>query len=187
MKATIGVSNRHVHLTKETWESLFGEKNIEVRNRLNQPGQFAATDTVDLVVGEKRIDGVRIIGPFRSYNQVELNESDAIALNINPPRRQSGDLDNTPGIKIIGPAGEIEINNGVILAERHIHMTSKMANMLGIQDKQLMSVYSEGNYLFDAIVKYSDPGYFEIHIDKDESKQYNLQTGAGVDIRICGK
>ena len=188
MKVVLGVSNRHVHLTKEVFEKLFGENaHLEVRNNLGQPGQFASTSTVDIKVGDNVIEHVRIIGPLRHYNQIEISQTDANYLGVNPPRRQSGDLDGSLPITIIGPVGSVDVESGLILAERHIHMEPKMAHNIGLEDKELVHVYRDGEHLFDAAIKYSDPGSLELHIDTDEANQYNLKTKDILEFDICSK
>lgn len=183
MKVKIGISRRHVHLTKEIWDKLF-DKEMTVRNYINQPGQFAANETVDLMVNDKIIQHVRVVGPLRSYNQVELALSDANVLGINPPRRQSNDLDNSESITIIGPKGSIFLNNCVILAEAHIHMESDMMNELGFKDKDVVKLYRNDSYLFDAKIKESNPGYYECHIDTDEALEYGISNDDELDMKI---
>ena len=108
----------------------------------------------------------------RKYNQVELAETDAKILGINPPRRQSGDLEGSLPITIIGPNGKVDLSSGAILAERHIHMDPIMAKRVSLEDKQEMEVYKEDKYLFNAIIKISEPAALEIHIDTDEAEAY---------------
>lgn len=187
MKVIIGVSNRHVHLTKDVWHTLFGDIEMEKRNDLGQPGQFATTSTVDINYNGVTIPHVRVIGPIRKYNQIEISASDAKKLGVNPPRRQSGDLDGSLPINIMGPKGEVSLNSGLILAEMHIHMTPQMAADLNLEDKEILPVYQRDTYLFDAKVKVSDPASLELHIDTDEGEYYNLETGMEVDVKICGK
>lgn len=186
MKVMLGVSKRHVHLTEDVWSKLF-DTNIEKRNDLGQPGQYASTSTVDIEYNGIKIEHVRVIGPLRKYNQIEISESDANLLGVKPPRRQSGDLEGSLGIKIIGPKGYVELSSGLILAERHIHMTKQMAKMLSLKNNERMSVYRNDEYLFDALIKISEPGSLELHIDTDEGEYYNLKTGMELDFRICGK
>ena len=187
MKVTLGVSRRHVHLTEEVWTKLFGGEPMVKRNDLGQPGQYATTSKVDVSVGDKKIEGLRVIGPVRKYNQIELAQTDADILGINPPRRQSGDLEDSLPITVSGPCGSVDLDKGAILAEMHIHMTPEMATSLGYVDKQLMSVYKDDKYLFDAKLKISDPAALELHIDTDEAEYYNLSTGEILDFRVCGK
>ncbi len=187
MEVKVGVSKRHVHLTEETWKQLFGSMEMENRNDLGQPGQFATTSTVDLIWNGKTIEHVRVIGPARKYNQVELAKSDADIFGINPPRRQSGDLNGALPMEIRGPLGSVVVPECTILAEMHIHMTPEMSLELDLKDKDLVEVYNGDEYLFDVKVKVSDPAALEMHIDTDESESYNLQTGSIVDFKVCGK
>lgn len=187
MEVIIGVSNRHVHLKKEVWEQLFGKVEMIKKNDLGQPMQFATTSTVDIKYNGATIEHVRVIGPLRNYNQVEISASDAKILGVNPPRRQSGDLEGSLPITLIGPNGSIDLDQGLILAERHIHLTPEMASSLKLDDKETLSIYQGRQYLFDAKVKISDPSALELHIDIDEANYYNLKTGMEVEVNICGK
>ena len=177
MKVPVGISRRHVHLTKEIWKCLFGDEEISVRNYINQPGQYASNSTVDLQVDDKIITHVRVVGPLREYNQVELALSDAKELGINPPRRQSNDLDGAGSITIIGPKGSVYLENVVILAEAHIHMESNMIKGLCLTNKEIVDIYQDNKFLFEAKIKETNPGYFECHIDTDEALAYNLSNG----------
>jgi putative phosphotransacetylase len=187
MKVTLGVSRRHVHLTQEVWTTLFGEEPMVKRNDLGQPGQFATTSKVDVSVGDKKIEGLRVIGPVRKYNQIELAQSDADILGINPPRRQSGDLEGSLPITVTGPCGSVDLDKGAILAEMHIHMTEDMARQIAVEDKQMMSVYRDDEHLFDAMIKIAEPAALELHIDTDEANEYNLSTGDILEFEVCGK
>ena len=186
MKISVGVSNRHVHLTKETYESLFPGKTIEKRNDLHQVGEFASTDTIDLLCNDKVIEHVRVLGPYRSDNQVELLGSDLKYLGLEAPVRRSGDLDNTPGITISNGNKSINLDHGVIRAEKHVHVPSINEDEIGLHERDVV-VIDTGKYKFDAIVKVSDNGYFELHIDKDEAKEYELGNGDEVELIKCGK
>ncbi len=178
MKIGVGVSNHHVHLTENTFKKLFGEEAVlECRNALNQPGQFASTVTVDLQNGSHKVSHVRVVGPLRAYDQVELSQTDAQMLGLNPPRRQSGDLQNTLPITLIGPKGSVRISGGVILALRHVHMNPEMARKLHLKMNDAVVIKRDNVPLFDAYIKVGDPAFFELHIDTDEAKTYNLQTG----------
>ena len=187
MKVTLGVSRRHVHLTQEVWTTLFGEEPMVKRNDLGQPGQFATTSKVDVSVGDKKIEGLRVIGPVRKYNQIELAQSDADILGINPPRRQSGDLEGSLPITVTGPCGSVDLTSGAILAEMHLHMTEAMARQIAVEDKQMMSVYRDDEHLFDAMIKIAEPAALELHIDTDEANEYNLSTGDILEFEVCGK
>ena len=183
MKVKIGISRRHVHLNKETWDKLFDHE-MTVRNNIHQPNQFAANETVDLKVNDKVIEHVRVVGPLRDYNQVELALSDAKELGLNPPRRQSNDLDNSESITIVGPCGSVYLENVVILAEAHIHMDSNMVNELGLSNRQVVKLYRGDDYLFDAKIKESNPSYFECHIDTDEALEYNLSSDDELEFKV---
>ena len=178
----VGVSKRHVHITKETCLKLFNTDHLEERNPLNQPGQFASTSTVDLKLGDKIINHVRVVGPLRKYNQIELDRNTASEIGINPPVRQSGDLADSLSITIAGPNGEVE-TNGVIVAERHIHMSEEDANKYHLQNHELIKVYKNDKYLFDAHIKI---GNFvnELHIDTEEEIIYDLHQDSEVEIYV---
>lgn len=184
MKINVGVSKRHVHLTKESYKELFETEVLKERNPLNQPGQFASTETVDLKWNDKIIPHVRIIGPFRNYNQIELDYEDARFLNINPPRRQSGDLDDSLPITLIGPKKEVTLEKGAILAERHIHMDEINAKKYNLYNNEIVSVYKDNNYKFDAKIKISKEAYIELHIDTCEEKEYDLHQKDEVIINV---
>ncbi len=175
MKISVGVSNRHVHLTKETYKYLFDKDSLEIRNPLNQIGEFASTNTVNIEYAGKVIEHVRIVGPFRSQNQVELLKSDLDFLGLDAPVRRSGVLDNTPSVNILVNGKEIK-TDGVIRAERHVHVPTKDENELNLHEKDKLLITAP-NCTFTATVKVSDNGYFELHIDKDEAEEYGLKNG----------
>lgn len=187
MKLSVGVSNRHVHLTKDVWKALFGNEEIVVRNELSQPGQFASTSTVDIKVFDKVINHVRVVGPLRDYNQIEIMESDAKYFGINPPRRQSGDLDGSLGVCLIGPCGIVNLESGLIMADAHVHMSFEDSMKYSFNNKDVLNIVKNGTILFEAKVKVSDGAFLELHIDKDEEALYNLHTGDLVDFELCGK
>lgn len=187
MKTTIGISNRHVHLTEGVYKRLFPGKELEKRNDLHQIGEFAATDTVDLINGDKKIEHVRIVGPFRKDNQIELAMSDLKMLGLdNAPIRRSGQLENTPSITIRNGENEVTLDHGVIRAERHVHVPTSQEKELDLHERDKVIV-KKGSIEFTANVKVSDNGYFEVHIDKDESQEYGLNSGDEVEIIKCGK
>ena len=184
----VETSARHVHVTQETLEALFGKgAQLEVRAILSQPGQFVSNQRVDLVgyklnkaTGEKvetRIKGVSILGPVRKANQVELAATDARALGVNAPIRESGDTAGSAGCKLVGPAGEVEIPEGVIIAKRHIHMTPVDAEEFGVQNGQIvqLEVKTPGRALIfgDVVVRVREDFALAAHIDTDESNAAN--------------
>lgn len=181
--ATVAVSNRHLHLTKETYEMLFDEP-ISMKKPLNQIGEFAANQTVTLKTSKTEMPNVRIIGPFRKYNQVEISRTDAYTLGINPPVRQSGDVEESETITVIGPKGEVTIESACIQAERHIHMNSSKAQELGLKHEDIVKikVNNDKSGMMEAFVKVSDNGFYEIHIDTDDANSFLLKTGDEVEI-----
>ena len=187
MKVNVGVSKRHVHLTEDSIIKLFGTNELPVRNNLSQPGQFASTYTVDLKNNNKIIPHVRVVGPARSYNQIEIDESDSKELELNPPTRRSGDLDNSLGITLIGPKGEITLNSGVIKAKRHVHLDNKTAQKENLQDNEIVEIFYNDNYILDAEIKVTEDAYNELHIDTFEEIRYDLSSGEEVEIKKCGK
>ena len=181
MKVVTGVSNRHVHLTKEDLEVLFGKgyELTKVRD-LVQPGQFAAGEHVSIKSDNGQIDHVRVIGPIRKYTQVEISKTDAIKLKLNPPIRDSGDLENSEKVTIIGPFGSIEKDNCCILANRHIHMTPDMQRELGLAGKTEVKVKIEGEkggILDHVVLKVMDVAALELHLDTDDANAHLVKTG----------
>lgn len=173
----VGISNRHVHLTKETYEQLFDEP-LTIKKEIHQIGEFASNQCVLIKTEQGILENVRIVGPFRSYNQVEISKSDAIKLGINPPVRKSGDLKNSEHVTIIGPKGEIYLENVCILSQRHIHMNTNEQKKYGLQDGQIVKVFIPGprQAFLDTFIKISENGYFEIHIDRDEANAFLLNN-----------
>lgn len=170
-KVLVETSARHIHVTQETLETLFG-KDAKLHNKkdLSQPGQFACEEKVTLV-GPKGQMNVSILGPVRSADQVELSLTDARALGITVSVRESGDIAGTPGLKLVGPAGEKVIPEGAIAAKRHIHMTPEDAAEFGVADKQIVSVKLDTArpLIFgDVVVRVSPKFALAMHIDTDE-------------------
>ena len=172
-KVLVETSARHIHLTEDAVKALYGDgAELIVKKMLSQPGQFATANDKITLVGPKGTLAVSVLGPTRKANQVELSYSDARALGLKAvPVRESGDVANTPGLKMVGPAGEIEIDEGVIIAKRHIHMTPADAEAMGIADKQVVQVKinSERTTIFDDVVCRVHPNFaLAMHIDTDE-------------------
>lgn len=177
----IGISNRHIHLCREDLNHLFG-KGYELTKikDLKQPGQFASNEVVTIKGPKAEIENVRILGPLREETQVEISISDGFKLGVKPPIKESGKLDNTPGITIIGPKGSIELKKGTIAALRHIHMTPKIANQLNIKDKDEVSVEIKGirsAVLGNVLVRVSDKYDLEMHLDMDEANACCVKNG----------
>lgn len=173
-KVLVETSARHVHLAKEHIDILFGAGyELTVKKDLSQPGQFACEERVTVVGPKKSIERVSILGPARKASQVELSFTDARTLGITAPVRESGDIAGTPGCKLIGPCGEVEISEGVIIAKRHIHFTPDEAKEANVNDKEIVKVKitSEGRTtIFDDVVVRVNPSFSAaMHIDTDEA------------------
>lgn len=173
-KFIVETSARHVHLTAEAFATLFGEgKELTVKKMLSQPGQFASEERVTIVGQKKSLPNVSILGPFRKANQVELSATDARSIGIVAPIRESGDVAGSGACKIVGPAGEIEISEGVIVAKRHIHLTPADAEEMGVKDKDVVWVRLDTDgrkaILGDVVCRVSDSYALAMHIDTDES------------------
>ena len=185
-KIPVGVSGRHVHVTREHLDILYG-KGYQLRpmKELSQPGQYAAHETVDLVTEKGTFKNVRILGPERKKSQVEVALTDAIKLGINPPVRDSGDLTGSPGVTLVGPLGSVKLEEGVIIAWRHIHMTPADAEKFGLKDKDFVRVRSGGDraVVFEnVLVRVHEEFKLEMHIDTDEGNAAMLKTGDLVEI-----
>ena len=167
-------SARHVHVTEEHLKILFGENAaLSVKKMLSQPGQYASNERVTVVGPKKELAGVSILGPVRPATQVEISLTDARSIGVSAPIRESGDIAGTPGCKLVGPCGEVELTEGVIAAKRHIHMTPDDAKRFGVADKEVVSVKidtPERSAVFgDVVVRVSDKFALAMHIDTDES------------------
>ena len=172
-KILVETSARHIHLTAEAVEVLYGAgAELMVKKMLSQPGQFATANDKIKLVGPKGEMMVSVLGPTRPANQIELSYTDARALGLkNVPVRESGDVAGTPGLKMVGPAGELEVAEGAIIAKRHIHMTPADAEGLGVTNGQVVKVLvkSERTTIFDDVVVRVSPSYaLAMHIDTDE-------------------
>lgn len=178
---TIGVSARHVHLSKEHLQILFGnDYSLTEMKPLTQPGQFAANETVAVIGPKGTFPKVRILGPTRGKTQLEVSKTDAFALGINPPVRESGDIAGSAGIKLQGPAGEVELEEGVIIAARHIHFHTTDAERFGVKDKQRVAVRTSGErgVVFEnVVVRVSDSYALDMHIDTDEANAAGIANG----------
>lgn len=184
----VNISARHVHLSPEHLETLFGRgAQLEVQKDLYQDGYFAAKQTV-AVVGPRRrmLPDVRVLGPCRGASQVELAFTDGISLGIDLPVRISGDLRETPGCVLVGPAGVVELNAGVIRAMRHVHMGSADLEYYGVQDGQKMNLRVESpgctTVLEDLVIRAGKGIKLEVHVDTDEGNAINLDRATHVEL-----
>lgn len=172
-KVILGVSNKHIHLTQEHVEALFGQGHELTKIKdLVQPGQFAAEECVQVVGPKGSFGKVRVLGPVRPESQVEISKTDARTLGIKAPVRESGKLEGTPGVKLVGPCGEVELDHGVIVAARHIHFSTEDAKKFGVVDKQLVGVKTTGErkvVFGDVICRVKDNFALEMHLDTDEA------------------
>ena len=176
MEKTVMVetSARHVHVTEETLEILFGKGyQLTKKKDLSQPGQFACEERVQVIGPKNSFPAVSILGPTRPADQVELSASDARSIGVAAPVRESGDIAGSGACKLVGPKGEVELKEGVIVAKRHIHMTAEDAENYGVKDKQVVSVKidsPERSLVFgDVVVRVSPKFKLAMHIDTDES------------------
>jgi len=175
------VSNRHMHISRADLDKIFGQGyELRVKNKLMQPGEFASEETVTIVGPKSKIDRVRVLGPIRKATQIEISRTDSFVLGIDATLRLSGDVKGSPGIKIIGPRGEVDLSEGVIVAKRHVHMTPEDAGYYGIKDGEIIRVKTSGPraVIFDEVVaRVSDKMALECHLDTDEANAAGLKNG----------
>ena len=170
----VETSARHVHLSREHLDILFGKDfELSVKKDLSQPGQYACNERVDIYGPKKYLYGVSILGPTRNASQVEISLTDARAMGLAAPIRESGDIAGSAGCTLVGPCGKVDITEGVIVAKRHIHMTPADAAEFDVKDKDVVSVKVEtdGRSLTfgDVVVRVNDNFALAMHIDTDES------------------
>lgn len=186
-KIPIGVSNRHVHVSQEDLETLFGKGyQLTKKSDLKQPGQYACNETVVIRGPKGEFDRVRILGPVRKESQIEISKTDSFRLGIRPPIRESGHLEGTPGLEMTGPKGTVALPQGAIIALRHIHMTPGQAAAMGVQDKDIVEVetFGERHGVFgDVLIRVSDQFSLEMHVDVDEANACALSNNDYVIIR----
>lgn len=178
----VETSARHVHLSEADFKVLFGENaTLTKKKDLSQPGQYACEERVIVKGTKKDLPGVSILGPFRKESQVELSATDARSIGLGIAVRESGVLDGTPGCTLVGPAGEVILEKGVIVAKRHIHATVADAKELGVVDKEIVSVKvntPERSLIFgDVVVRVNDTYALAMHIDTDESNAAGMVPG----------
>lgn len=184
-KIPAGISARHVHVTREHLDILFGEGyQLTVKKELGQPGQYASNELVDVVTPKSSFKGVRILGPERKKTQIELALTDAMKLGLKAPVRDSGDLEGSPGVTLIGPKGTVELEEGVIVAMRHIHMTPADAAEFGVSDKEIVQVRcgsGDRGLIFDhVLIRVNDNFALEMHLDTDEGNASQCRTGDAI-------
>lgn len=182
----IGVSAHHVHLSKQHLEELFGKGyKLKPFKNLSQPGQFAAEETITLIGPKGKIENVRILGPERLETQVEISASDARKLGITPMVRHSGNLEGTPGITIVGSLSSIKLDKGVIIADRHIHMSLEDAIHFGVKDKEIVKVRirgPKGGIMDNVTIRVSPDFRLDMHIDTDDANAFLIKQSDLVEL-----
>ena len=181
-KVLVETSARHIHLSQEHVDILFGAGHqLTHKKDLSQPGQFACEERVTVVGPKRELKNVSILGPVRKESQVELSATDARSIGLNAPVRESGVLEGSAPCKLVGPAGEVDLEYGVIVAKRHIHATPEDAKELNVEDKEVVcvKVNTNGRSLIfgDVVVRVSEKFALAMHIDTDESNAGNVAPG----------
>ena len=172
-------SGRHVHVTKEQAQRLFGHA-LTPKRPLSQPGQYLASERVSVIGPKGKFENVAVLGPERSEGQVEISLTDGRILGITPPVRLSGKVAGTPGVVLQGPRGQVELKQGVIAAQRHIHMLPEDAQAMGVKDKQVVKLqtFTERPLIFDGVVVRVSPDFATYaHLDYDEANACGFQNG----------
>ena len=183
-----GVSVKHCHLTKEHFKILFGQDAEPKRVKdIKQPGFYAAEELIDVQGPKGVVKKVRLVAPYRAHTQIELAVTDAIAIGLKPPVRESGDVKGSAGAVLIGPAGKVEIKEGVIIAQRHVHFSPDEAKKWGMTSGELVRVRcgtggGRSTVFEDCVVRVSDKYSLEFHVDTDEANSAGLKTGDFVHI-----
>lgn len=174
----VGISNRHIHLSQQDLETLFGVgAELTPKNYLSQPGQFASQQTVAVVGTKSTIHNVRVLGPVRSVSQLEISRTDSFQLGIKAPINESGDLTKAGAALIVGPKGVVHLDQHVIIAKRHIHMSSEDAKRLDVAQGEAVAIKTIGErpaIFYDTIVRISDQFRLECHLDMDEANAAGL-------------
>jgi putative phosphotransacetylase len=182
----VSISARHLHLKKEHLEVLFGAGHELTKMKdISQPGQYAAEEKVTLQGPRGKIDNVRVLGPLRKETQVEISATDARVLGVKPVVRDSGNMDGTPGLTLVGPKGTIIIEKGCIVAERHIHMTQEDASQFNVSDGQVVSVKvntPRGGVFDKVLIRVREDYALDMHIDVDEANAFLISNGDIVEI-----
>jgi putative phosphotransacetylase len=186
-KVPVGISGRHLHLTQEHLEILFGQGyQLTVMKALTQPGQYACEEKVDVVSPDgKLLPGVRILGPVRPASQVEISKSDAIRYKFVAPVRSSGDVKGSGAATLMGPKGQVSISEGVIIADRHIHFSPEEAKEFGVVDRQIVSLRVGGikaGILDNVLCRVHPQFRLDCHLDTDDGSAFMLNTGDFVEL-----
>jgi putative phosphotransacetylase len=187
-KVVVGLSNKHLHLSAEHIDALFGEGHkLTPTKALRQPGQFACEEKVDLEGPKGVIKGLRVLGPARPETQIDLALTDARGLGLKPPVRESGKLEGTPGCKLTGPAGSVELDHGVMVALRHVHLSPSEAAEAGVKDKDVIRIRIGGEraVVFEEVLVRSGEAHLsEFHLDTDEGNAAGIDSGLEVELLV---
>jgi putative phosphotransacetylase len=185
-KVEIGISNKHVHLSDGDLAKLFGQSHtLTVKKELKQPGQFASDELVDVVGPKGTLKGIRVLGPTRKESQIELSMTDARQIGLSLPVRESGKLDGSPGVKLVGPAGELDLAKGAIVALRHIHLSPAQAAEAGVKDTEMVDVKTFGTrpvVFQNVLIRSGDAHTREFHVDTDEGNAAGIKNDEFVEI-----
>lgn len=184
MLVSVGISNKHLHLSQEHLEALFGKgATLTETKPLSQPGQFATKELVHIVGPKGILENVRVLGPTRPETQVELAQTDARKIGINAPFRISGDLAGSAGCVLVGPKGYVVLGQGVMVAKPHLHLHTSQGKAMGIADKEIIDVYFKGvkeGALFNIVARVGDTGEMDLHLDTDEANAFQLANNQKV-------
>lgn len=183
----VGISNRHIHLSRADVDTLFGKDyQLTHMKDLSQPGQFACKETLTIIGPSLRpIENVRVLGPERRASQVEISKTDSFVLKVKPPVRESGKIEGSAPITIVGPKGVVTLKEGCIIANRHIHMAPEDGERFGVKDGDYVTVDAEGTRrtrFYDVQVRVSDAFRLEMHVDTDDANAVGLSNGSLVKI-----
>ena len=184
----VGVSNKHCHLTEGHFKMLFGAAAFPKKVKdIKQPGFYAAEELIDIQGPKGVLKKIRLVAPYRAYTQIEIAVSDAIAIGLKPPVRESGDVKGSAGAVLIGPAGTVEIKEGVIIAQRHLHFSPVEAKVSGMTNGEVVRVRcgigaGRSTVFEDVVVRVSDKYSLEFHVDTDEANAAGIKTGDFVHI-----
>lgn len=187
MEVQLGVSNRHVHLCRKDMDQLFGKDvDLHEMKALKQPGQYASEETITIEGAKGEIGRVRVLGPLRSVSQVEISVTDSFVLGVPALVRDSGDIEGTPGLVLIGPKGRVELDKGVIVAARHLHLHTDEAKAFGVKDKDYVSAETTDQMrpmvYGHVLVRVNDAYSKELHLDIDEANAGLLKSGMMVNV-----
>jgi putative phosphotransacetylase len=182
MVVSTGVSNKHIHLTRRDLDVLFGYGyELTVKKHLSQPGQYAAEECVEVIGPKGSFPKVRILGPLRKHTQIELARTDCFKVGVKAPVRSSGDLKGTPGIILRGPAGTLQVKEGVIVADRHIHLSAREADQFGLYNGDHVNVIIGGEkpgIMENVLIRAGDGNAMDFHIDTDDANAFGLHNGS---------